>query len=456
MTEIRKNPETSEQWRGYWEGILDKGGNPFLCPGADDTKRRLVWTSGKNETEPFVLFSESPSLDDAKRIKARRVLLPNSVVDANHAEFSELLPNRTYYYRCVTNETQSDIYSFSTKEKSDVFSCIYVADVHVGSSNDNPDVLIETSFRLHKVFLEALSHRPSISMILSGGDQASSGKSEEYRGFAASPVLSKIPVNCIIGNHDKKNFVYTYFFNNPNYKIDGSHSFMGSNHWFTHNNVLFVCIDSNNPCLNNHIKTFRAAFAENPNCKWKIVMIHHDLYGGHNKNRTRENNLLARLLVPLIDKYGIDLVTGGHNHYYSRSHILYNRKVSQNTDGLKEIVNPKGTVFLASGSVNSPRRGKERYTKGEECAIDHISETDRIYNILDFQGDRLTINSYVFNQKEPFEKFSIIKKGNDGAHKKSRFPFYYILWRPITLFYGIINNKIEIKRLNKKGIFNEK
>lgn len=453
MTEINENLKTIEQWREYFEDILLSGGNPFLCPGADDTKRNIVWTSSKDETEPFILLSESSSLDDAKSIKARRVPLPNSNVDANHAEIGEILPNKTYYYRYATNKTQSDVYSFSTKEKSDTFSCVYVSDVHVGSSNDNSDVLIETSFRLHNVFLEAFDKRENISMILSGGDQASSGKSEEYRGFVASPIISKIPINCIVGNHDKKNFVYTYFFNNPNYKIDGSHSFIGSDHWFTHNNALFVCIDSNNPCLNDHIKTFRSAFSENPDCKWKIVMIHHDLYGGHNRNRERENNLLARGLVPLIDKYGIDLVTGGHSHYYSRSHVLYKRKVSQNTDGLKEIENPKGTVFLASGSVNSPRRRKKGYTKGEKCAVDHISEIDSIYNILDFNEDRLTINSYILTQNEPFEVFSIIKDGNDGAHKNPQLPFYYSLYRIITLIYGVINNKIEVKRLNKKGIF---
>ncbi|HOD03285.1 MAG TPA: metallophosphoesterase family protein, partial [Clostridiales bacterium] len=281
MTEIKDFPETLEQWRGHWEGILDKGGNPFLCPGADDTKRNIVWTSRKDETEPFVLLSENSSLDDAKRIKARRIQLPNSVVDTNHAELCGLLPNKTYYYRCVTNQKHSEIYSFNTKGESDIFSCIYISDVHVGSSKDNPEVLTETGFRLHKVFLEALSHRPDISMILSGGDQASSGKADEYRAFSASPVLSEIPINCIVGNHDKKNFVYTYFFNNPNYKIDGSHSFIGSDHWFTHNNALFLCIDSNNSCLGDHIKTFETAFSENPGCKWKILMIHHDLYGGH-------------------------------------------------------------------------------------------------------------------------------------------------------------------------------
>lgn len=456
MQETKDFPETLEQWRGHWEGILDKGGNPFLCPGADDTKRRLVWTSKKEETEPYVLLSENESLEKALQVNAKRVSLPNAVVDSNHAEFSNLLPNKTYFYRCITNQRKSDIYSFSTKEKTDSFSCIYVADVHVGSSNENPNILIETGFCLHKVLLEALNRRPNISMILSGGDQASAGKSEEYRGFSASPILSKIPVNCIIGNHDKKDFVYPYFFNNPNYEIDGSHSFMGSDHWFTHNNALFVCIDSNNPCINDHIKTFKAAFSENPDCKWKIVMIHHDLFGGHNKNRKRENDLLAMLFVPLIDKYGIDLVTGGHNHFYNRSHVLYNRKNSERTDGVSEIINPKGTIFLASGSVNSPRRGKKHYTKGQYCAVDHISENDRIYNIFDFNGDKLTMNSYIFNQKEPFEKLTIVKHGNDGGHKKSGLPFYYTLCRPITLLYGIINNKIEVKRLNKKGIFNKR
>lgn len=453
MAEIKAFPATIEQWQKHWGDILDKGGNPFLCPGADDTRRNIVWTSGKDETEPVVLLSENASLDEAKHIKARRVLLPNSVVDANHAELCGLLPNKTYYYRCVTKRTQSDIYSFSTKEKSDTFSCIYVSDVHVGSSEENPEVLTETGFRLHKVFLEALNHRPDISIILSGGDQASSGKSEEYRGFSASPVLSEIPINCIVGNHDKKNFVYTYFFNNPNYKADGSHSFIGSDHWFTHNNALFICIDSNNSCLGDHIKTFEAAFSENSDCKWKILMIHHDLYGGHNKNRQRENKILAKLLVPLIDKYGIDLVTGGHSHYYSRSHVMLGRKIIENTDGKSETVHPKGTLFLASGSVNCPRNTKEGYLPGPECAADHISKSDRIYNILDFKGDSLTIRSYALGVEEPFETFTIVKHGNDGAHQKPDFPLCYGSYRLITHIYAVINNRIEIRRLHKKGIY---
>ena len=55
-------------------------------------------------------------------------------------------------------------------------------------------MLKNTSFNLNNTLEDALSRENDISLLLSAGDQASDGRLAEYKGFASSPILKKIPV----------------------------------------------------------------------------------------------------------------------------------------------------------------------------------------------------------------------------------------------------------------------
>ena len=63
-----------------------------------------------------------------------------------------------------------------------------------------------------------------------------------------------------------------------------------------------------------------------------------------------------------------------------------------------------------------------------------------MYNLLDFDGDTLTVSSYTQDADEPFNTFSIIKTDNNGGHPdKTRNPFDSLV-RLFGTVYSFINN----------------
>lgn len=195
-------------------------------------------------------------------------------------------------------------------------------------------------------------------------------------------------------------------------------------------------IDSTNSSAVDHYNFVEQAVAANPEIKWRIAVFHHDLYGGHNPGRESENKLLRLLLTPIFDKFAVDLVLMGHSHVFSRSHVLYGNKISQYLDGKKSIRDAMGTIYLTSASASNPREAEQQGS--EFVAVDHASSTDKIYNILNFRGDNLTIESYIVGQEQAFEVFTLEKTGLTGGHPDDSVPFWY----PIVQWLGTVYNKI--------------
>jgi acid phosphatase type 7 len=109
--------------------------------------------------------------------------------------------------------------------------------------------------------------------------------------------------------------------------------------------------------------------------EWIIAFWHHPPYsmGSHNSDTEQELVDIRKNFIPILERYGIDIVLGGHSHDYERTRLmhgyygddssfdatLYN--VSQ-LSGKKDSVNhsegylknhwrEKGTVYVVSGSA---------------------------------------------------------------------------------------------------------
>ena len=98
---------------------------------------------------------------------------------------------------------------------------MYVSDIHLtGDSLDDPE-LYETAKNWDNALNEA-SKREDISLILSGGDQATEGQPHEYFGLFLPEQLKSIPFAMAIGNHDVKRYTYDALANYPNTKTNRS------------------------------------------------------------------------------------------------------------------------------------------------------------------------------------------------------------------------------------------
>ncbi len=60
---------------------------------------------------------------------------------------------------------------------------------------------------------------------------------------------------------------------------------------------------------------------KNSKAKWKIVMGHHPIYTGTNKDEIEQLNLQERLL-PILEKYNVDMTFCGHIHNFQHLNII--------------------------------------------------------------------------------------------------------------------------------------
>jgi acid phosphatase type 7 len=88
--------------------------------------------------------------------------------------------------------------------------------------------------------------------------------------------------------------------------------------------------------------------------QWTIVFFHHPPFskGSHDSDKDAELIKLREGLVPLLDKYNVDVVLNGHSHNYERSFLIQNYYgAASSFDSTKNIVSTSSARF--DGSENS-------------------------------------------------------------------------------------------------------
>jgi len=103
---------------------------------------------------------------------------------------------------------------------------------------------------------------------------------------------------------------------------------------------------------------------------WTIVFFHHPPYTkrSHDSDAEEDLRLIRETLVPVFDKYKVDLVMSGHSHIYERSYLIKNHTghsmsfsgkdhivqntTAQYTRNSSPIINKNdGTIYLVIGSA---------------------------------------------------------------------------------------------------------
>ena len=438
----------------YVENLKDSKG-VYLSPGADDTEIRVTWYGGKNGVRPVVKVSENEDMTNAMTFTGT-IHHSSKVERSNHVTVTGLEKGKTYYYVCCDGTSNTPVRAFQTVANNESFSAVYVSDIHItGDSYDDP-TLYESIKNWDTMLIEA-TQRENISLILSGGDQATEGQPHEYHGLFLPEPLKTIPFAMTIGNHDVKRFTYDALANYPNTKTDNiSKSLIHGDYYFVKGNALFLVIDSTNSSSADHYDFVENAINNNPDVQWKIMMFHHDLYGGHIESRESENQLLRLLFTPIIDKFQIDLVLTGHSHRFSRSHVIYKGEITENLTGKTSVTNPQGTIYLNNGTLRVDPDSENQDIidsdlKSDYIATDYISETKGIYNILTFTENSLTIKSYTCGADKPFTEFTINKTTAQGGHPDKPVQGWFTIGKYFGTIYNVINNISRVFEILDRG-----
>ncbi len=426
---------TDVLWEASWADEYDNG--VILFPGSDNSEINVSWYS-KTESEPKVIVSEGYVIgSDSKTFTGYSVETYDGDY-ANKVTVTGLEAGKTYSYKCISDGFESTQYLFRTDEDANEFTAVYMTDIHITYDAENEEELKKTSSVFNNTLNEVyVRHNPSI--LLSTGDQASSGLESEYKGFSSALALKRIPVATTIGNHDRKGVAYKTFTNMPNEGDAMVSSYIGENYWFVKGDVLFLVMDSNNASGMDHRKFIKNAIEANPDVKWKVAMAHHDLYSGRIPHRESENELLRWIWGPLADEFGIDLFLLGHSHYYTVTNVLYNQK---SVADLQPVMTDNGgTIYNVSGSITRPRDDDDIGLNDNWIGYANEPDDRIIYNVLDFTEDSITVSAYYAGEAAPFNTYKIVKTSKDGGHPDVVIPSPVDAFvRFVGTIYGIFNN----------------
>lgn len=401
---------TSASWQDEWEKIKSDYTQISLTPGRNESELNFDWYTKSIQSTgsaayyvPRIKIATNKEMSNAKYLTVKSEQIDSiDGYQSNKATATGLEENTAYYYCYEINgyKQYSKIFTYTTKDK-DKFSLLYVGDPQIGASG----VPGLDSYNWNKTLETALTAKPNASFIISAGDQIQSDtyiKNEpQYAGYLYSKVLKSLPVATTIGNHDYNTKNYSYHFNNPNASELGATE-AGGDYYYSYGNTLFIVLNTNNNDVTQHAKLIEKAIEENKNSKWRVVTLHHDIYGVgyHSVSDTVLN--LRKSLVPILEDNDIDVVLTGHDHTYARSAIIERGGEDTST------VNPKGILYMTAGS-SSGSKYYDLVEKQPSYIKMSWGDNVRTYSYISINDTTFTIKTYRADTKVKIDEFAITK-----------------------------------------------
>ena len=387
--------------------------NAILTIGKDPSERNFTWYS--NTTVPGKFEFKEANVD--KDFTGATVLDANVIEKVNKKGFSSnsvtlegLKPNTEYMYRYSNGETVSEVVNFKTQGTED-FSFFIAGDPQIGSGG-----YLNGKEGWDKTLKLLPSIDPNASFLLSLGDQVNTSSDEEqYDEYINREGFKGLTLATVIGNHDSGNRAYTEHFKFSNVQEEGKTT-AGSNYYYVYNNTLFICLNSNNRDYAEHKSTIEKAIAENPNVKWKVVAFHHPPYTVASHALDGYISNMRSTLVPIFKENKIDLVLNGHDHVYTRTHVMDGTKPiiewenGEEGKAPSEYVNPKGIIYVTTNSAS----GSKFYDimQDEKFEYSAVKNQEKVPNISNVKvtDNSIEVTTYRTSDKSVVDSFKIVKE----------------------------------------------
>lgn len=332
------------------------------------------WRKGSADT--ISVHAEQKTIQD-------RMLFNDRYCYRYTAQLAGLLPGIEYDYQIGSEEKAkwSAVESFKTETLNlDSFSFVWFGDTHCFPDSGK---LVQLAEKNNK---DAAFYSIAGDIVSTGLHRDDWDKLFAYAGntFARKPLMP------VLGNHDRQDGLgaqlYYDLFSLPDngpVKVENEASYS-----FKYGNALFVMIDATSE-VDDHIQWIEETLAGS-DATWKFVMFHFPPY-----NFEEPYQDIQQKWVPLFDKYHVDMVMGGHIHYYMRSNPMFNGKVVQDFS--------KGTVYAISISIP----GKNTLMTAEPYAVKQYDE-GYFYQRMQISGK--TLKYTVVNSEGQLKDELIIKK----------------------------------------------
>jgi 3',5'-cyclic AMP phosphodiesterase CpdA len=331
------------------------------------------------------------------------------------AYFEGLMPNTHYSYRVGDGSTWSEWNSFRTaSDKPEAFRFLYL-----GDEQNSIKSLWSRAIR------NAYGKAPDARFIIHAGDLLEDGYDDRLWGEwcdAMGFISAEIPSFATPGNHDlhrtpgradskevlSVSSMWRQHFALPANGPKGLDELKEQSYSIDYQGVRFISLDVNvysneafEESARERVGKMQLVWLEellknNPN-RWTIVVQHQPIYP---IAKGRDYVEMREALLPLYDKYRVDLVLQGHDHCYARTHKLAGGKV----------VGPSqpGTIYAISVSGPKMYEIADRFAPLRAKTLAHT----QAFQVIEMNGDTLTYDSYAI-EGEPIDHFKLVKRAEE-------------------------------------------
>jgi hypothetical protein len=318
--------------------------------GVSNSVKLAGYLDDKSKT-PWILWSDDPTTsvricwetDSAQDANLKWGIDANNLINSTKSflnkvhlvDLTGLSPNTTYFYQV---DGFSTIFNFTTapsntnqyrfiKVGDSQYNTAIVTDKYKGGGS--PSVIASIK---EKYFINGV---PEFDFFISSGDQVDRAKDDHFKRYFADwewAMSRGVPWIVAAGNHE------TYFdphlrYHQTYFNYIGTRSMPGApeNYWTAYGNMLIINIflSMSGAYLYDFeprtgVLEWLDQVLENQSVKyeWVIINQHHPIYVSSwypgEFNKLGYDPILVEKQMPLIEKYGVDLVLSGHWHSYER------------------------------------------------------------------------------------------------------------------------------------------
>ncbi|MCX6875062.1 MAG: metallophosphoesterase family protein [Verrucomicrobia bacterium] len=327
-------------WADTNASLVTRG--PYL-QSAGTTTMTLRWRTSV-EADSAVQLGEAPD-----------ALAPAASVTGTRTEhvvqLTSLQPGTRYYYRCGGTATDSRVISVDGAERwfrtapavgaeSGRFWALGCSGTHYPAV---PFYYVESK-RASDLFISSsrAAGKPVNGLILLGDNAYNLGADSEYQAAVFvkyGEMIKTTPVWSAFGNHDAYTLPspftgpapYDGIFSFPrNGECGGLPSGSLRYYSFNHGGIHFVCLDNNTLGYYDTVPGGGGMvdwlLADLVACQesWIVAFFHHPPYskGGHDSDTEWNLVRVKDHIVPMLERFGVDLVLCAHSHSYERSVLL--------------------------------------------------------------------------------------------------------------------------------------
>mgnify|MGYP001092462863 CR=1 FL=1 len=375
------------------------------------------WRTDQSVAEGYVEVAKETHGPDfllegnRKRIKAETQMFENENIRDNEplvkaayhaAVIDGLEPGTTYVYRVGDgldgDARWSEWFQIQTpKDDLAPFSFIYF-----GDAQNNVKSMWS------RVVRKSYQMMPTVDFMLHAGDLINHSEANEEWGewfYAGGYIHATVPSIMTPGNHEYNKGVLSALWR-PQFNLPNNGPFKATQetcYAVEYKNMKVVSIDAvslqdQEASRQAQVQWLDSVLANNTK-KWTVLTMHYPIFS---TAKGRDNTVLRESLLPLINKYKVDLVLQGHDHTYARG------TVTNQDEGLT-VQEDAGTVYAVSVS------GPKMYASQDQEWMQRRGEFTQLFQIITVGQDTLSYEAYT-PLGSLYDAFDLQKDSN-GAKK---------------------------------------